>query len=198
MSFLIDITELIMSKNLDRKRPRTKTTLFRAAFTLLAGGKSIRYVGKTLSINRKKLKAYYEAFLLSKKDLEDYVFCPLKQGRKSTLSTQDISIMKICAHTLDSVGYPTSKISMNALILRLQEGSHSKRKKLSRASLMRYRRLTQLPRKTVRNGTSARSSKSKEEFIVDYHQKYVDVVTRFQIRKEFMFVFISFFITLIN
>jgi hypothetical protein len=194
MSILIDLTEIVTSRQRGQK-PRTKTALFRAAFTLLKyGNKSLRNVASTLSINRRKLKSYYEIFLLSKLTIAEYHYSPLKTGRKGTLSTQDISIMKICAHTLDGVGHPTSKVTLNSLILRLQEGSSSSRRiPLSRASLMRYRRLTQLPKKTVRNGTAVREAKSKEEFIIHYHDQLVQVITKYMIRKELMLnLFLSF------
>jgi hypothetical protein len=191
MSSLIALTEIVMSRQ-KGQTPRTKTALFRAAFKLLnVEGKSLRFVASLLSINRKKLKNYYDAFLKSNKSISEYHYAPMKSGRKGTLSTQEISIMRICAHAMDGAGHPASKVSLNSLIHRLQEGSaRSKRAPLSRASLMRYRRLTRLPKKTVRNGTSVRGAKSKEEFIVHYHRLLEEVITRYQIRKELMFVYL--------
>jgi hypothetical protein len=184
----LDLTREVISSEKGKPSPRTKTTQFQHAFRLIKDNDwSYRRVSKTVNIERGQLKRQYEAFCRSKKPLSEYVYTPLKTGRKCLLSENSLASLRIAAHSLDGVGHPTSKPSLNAVISRLAK----RRKRMSYSTLMRYRRRTNIPKKTVRNGVSSRGAKSESDFILDFSRKLKYVVNKYNIKRHQMYVFFS-------
>jgi hypothetical protein len=184
MSSLLEVTEEIVALSRGLPTQRTKTTKFRYAIGLVREGKkSIRAAAEECGISRKQLKSQYTLFCESDSPLCDYKFVPLKKGRKDLLSSSQVSCLRITTHALDGLGHPVSKTSMNQLIMRLTRGKTIR----SRSTLSKYRRRTRLPKKTVRNGPSVRKAKSKAEYILDFHDKLNDVITKYKIKKELMY-----------
>jgi hypothetical protein len=180
---LLEVTEEIVALSRGLPTRRTKTTKYRYAIGLVqTEEKSLRGAAELCDISRKQLKKQYEHFCDSNIPLDEYKFVSLKKGRKDVLSNSQVSILRVAVHALDGVGHPVSKTTMNHMIMRLNGGQ----KILSRATLSKYRKRTRIPKKTVRNGPSVRNAKSKAEFILDFHEKLNDVITKYKIRKELM------------
>jgi hypothetical protein len=190
MTSLLEITkECVDADNESLSSARTKTTKYREAFESLASGeKSLTCIAKEMRVTRKHLRQHYEKFIQSGKSFSEYRFKKLKKGRKTILSFSQISSIRIAAYTLDNIGHPTSKPSLNSIIRQIAGISH-KRKSMSYSSLLRYRRKISIPKRTVRNGPSVRGEKSKAEYIFDFHMKYEEVINKFRIPKHMMFVF---------
>jgi hypothetical protein len=184
LTSLLEVTEEIVALSRGLPTVRTKSTKYRHAIGMVhTGGTSMRKAAELCGISRKQLKLQYAIFCESGMLLCDYKYIKLKRGRKSSLSSGEVATVRIAAHTLDGLGHPTSKTSLNEMIV----GVSGTKKILSRATLSKYRRKTKLPKKTVRNGPSVRLAKSKAEYILDFHDKLKAVITKYKIKKELMY-----------
>jgi hypothetical protein len=165
----------------------SRTTCFRRAFTLLQNGHcSIRHAAKTYKLKRKQLKNQYKLFIDSKVDVSEWVYVSLKRGRKPFLNSQNLSSLRIAAHTMDSIGHPVSRPSLNQMIQSLNQKESRNVKKPAKSTLRKWQNKLRISKKAIRNGCSARSSKSQVEFIVDFGDRLHSVVSKYSIKKKHM------------
>jgi hypothetical protein len=188
MDSLLEIQEKIFPPRKPLSKYATLTARYREAFGAIQEGMSIRAASKFYEIKRKRLVLRYKAFEESRIDLDEYKFVTKKKGRRFTLSPAGLSSLKIAAHSLDSIGRPLSTSSLNLMIQSIAHKEGTGRAP-HRASLQRWRRRLGMPKKTVRNGPGTRKKKSESHYVEDYFKKLTSLVTRFKIKKEFMFVF---------
>jgi hypothetical protein len=169
----------------------TNTARYRLAFTALGSGQlSMRAASVHFSIARKKLRHHYDLFLASRLAICEFEFVIQKRGRKSLLSEEGLSALKIAAHTLDHIGHPVSTTSLNKIITSLHEKETKKikLKPLPSSTLSNWRRKTKIPKQSVRNGPSSRESKSTAYYIEGFYFLLVEIITKYSIKKENMFV----------
>jgi hypothetical protein len=170
----------------------TKTVKYRRAFNLIkTGGVSIRQASISFSLNRKQLAKEYTKFVDSGIEICEWIYEKPKKGRKPLLNPINEASMRIAIHTLDSIGHPASGPSLNQIIQKLKQKESRKNqsnKGPCKSSLRRYRLKSKIPKKSVRNGTTARSDKSKEEYILDFAEKLQHVISLYSIKKKHMFV----------
>jgi hypothetical protein len=171
------------------KKYHSMTARFREAFELIMDqNHSIRQASKKCKISRQRLKLQYSLFVESNIPLSEFCYVK-KMGRKKKLTPQNQEVLRIAAHTLDSVGHPLSKVTMNDIIKKLhQNENNGVEEELSRSTLSRYRKEAKIPQRSVRNGISVRSKKSQVEYIDDFSIVYDEVLKQYFIRKELMYV----------
>jgi hypothetical protein len=172
------------------KKYHSMTARYREAFKLIMDQNySIRNASKKCKISRQRLKLQYSKFVESKIPLSEFSYVH-KMGRKKMLTVQNQEILRVAAHTLDSVGHPLSKVTMNDIIKKLhQNENNGVEEELSRSTLSRYRKEAKIPQRSVRNGISVRSKKSQVEYIDDFAIVYDEVLKQYFIRKELMYNF---------
>jgi hypothetical protein len=183
MSVLLEMS----SPQTSPKKFHSLTARYREAFRLISEqNHSIRQAALQCHVSRQRLKIHYSTFVETKTLLSEYVF-EEKVGRKPLLSPKKQSILRMCAHTLDSVGHPLSRVSMNDVIIKLhQQENHTIETRIPRSTLQRYRKEAKIPQKSVRNGISARTAKSQVHYIDDFAKKYDEVVKEFKIKTRLM------------
>jgi hypothetical protein len=188
---LVDKMSSLFDVDVGQKSPvkfHSVTSRYREAFTMIKDQKySFRQAARKCKVSRKRLKFQYELFLDSNVEISDFIYVK-KIGRKKLLSPANQEILRIAAHTLDSVGHPLSRVTMNDVIRQLHKNENNGDEKLSKSSLLRYRREAKIPQRSVRNGISVRSKKTQVEYIDDFAEKYDEVVKQYSIRKELMYV----------
>lgn len=163
-------------------RNATRTVRYRTAFQMMDEGGRPNKIAQICRLPRKTLKARREEFLASKLLIDEWNFVPPKQGRKPLLDGKAEVALKIAAHTLDHVGHPCSRSSMNQMIKNLKD----KNRRGSRSTFWRWRQRAKMPRKAVRNGPAIRAKKSEVEYIDGFHRLMKEIVAKYRIKKEFM------------
>jgi hypothetical protein len=183
-----------LSSRKSNQKYMTKTARFREAFRLLKIGVSMRRVAGVLNLNRKTLMSHYSKFIDSQIDIDEYRYKDFsKKGRKSFLDENSEEALIVAAHSLDAVGHPVSRPSLDSIISVLhQKESRITRTKsgaVARSTLYRWRKKAKIPKKSIRNGSAARKEKSTVEYIADFYMKLELVLRLFNIKKIHMYNF---------
>jgi hypothetical protein len=190
MTSLLDISEKMTYPPKPLSKYATKTARFRAAFTAIEAGMTIRRSSRFYQIKRSILTKCWKLFAKSGARIDDFIFVKNRRGRRNSLSPAGLSALKIAAHSLDSIGRPLSTCSMNLMIrsLCLKEGTG---RRPCNSTVRRWRKRLGIGKKTVRNGPACRKQKSQAFYVEDYFQKLTALVMEFDIKMEYMFDFIS-------